>query len=185
MRIEDFRDAESGPVALLGNGPSLAEWNLEELAERMPLFGINRSWKLIGTRWRCFVDAEHHKEFSSVAPPHEIAFHLSGNEPKIDGVTVHWRPRLVPGENLRFCGFELDVGTYGLFAGHFAVELAAWMGFNPIFLAGYDFEGGHFDDPDVERSPKEVALWRKMVSNAREVLEEAGVSLSHAPKDFC
>ncbi len=183
MNIADFHNAESGPVALLGNGPSLAEWDLPGLAERMPLFGINTSWKLIETRWRCYVDVAHHDAIrAGIAPAPEVAFFLEGHCRKREplgpilervGVPIQSRPR--PSNEHGFCGGELDGGSYGLFAGYLALEIAQWMGFNPIHLISYDGEGGHFDEPDVERSAKETESWRRDFRVARACLDRAGV----------
>ncbi len=185
MNIADFHNAESGPVALLGNGPSLAEWDLPALAERMPLFGMNTSWKLIETRWRCYVDVAHHDDIRlGRAPAPEVAFFLEDHCRKAKpeplgpaltrvGVSISSRPR--PSGEHGFCGAALGGGSFGLFAGYLALEIAQWMGFNPIHLIGYDGEGGHFDEPDVERSTKETESWRQDFRVARACLDRAGV----------
>lgn len=191
--IADFHNAHSGPVALLGNGRSLAQQDLAAIALHMPLFGMNRSWKLASSRWTCFVDAENDEELlRGVAPFPEVVFCLdvgsgiaarhrrrSVQHTKLPGGVARERVVVIPqrfGEP-RFSGADLDRGSCGLFAGYFALEIVAWMGFNPIYLLGYDGTGGRFyDPPDVPgASEKETATWNARFHEARPVLDALGV----------
>jgi len=179
VNIADFRGTQSGPVALLGNGPSLSGWDLSALAERMPLFGINRSWKIIETPWRCYVDEYHHEDIRlGRAPAPEIAFTVRDpNRLELPCLTVEvpWTPITQETPKRRFCGAELDRGSFGPFAGYFALEIARWMGFNPIYLLGYDGDGGHFDEPGFHRPEFETRTWNELFREARTCLDRDGV----------
>ena len=74
-----------------------------------------------------------------------------------------------------FCGAELHKGSFAPFAGYFALELARWMGFNPIYLLGFDGDGGHFYAPDFDRPELEVRTWDELFHEARECLDRDGV----------
>jgi len=214
MNITDFRDTQSGPVALLGNGPTLGTWVeslksklaptvlerveigpprlgvnvdgkfavsvvLTGFTKQLPLIGINRSWKLIETPWRCYVDEAHHDDIRlGRAPAPEMAFSVRDPnrlEVPCPSVVVPWTPVTQETPKQRFCGAELDVGSFGPFAGYFALELARWMGFNPIYLFGYDGDGGHFDELDFERPELETRTWNGLFREARECLDRDGV----------
>jgi len=58
VNVKELRN-NKGPCAILGNGKSLSDFDLSAIAERMPVIGINRSWKKLETPWRCFVDPHH------------------------------------------------------------------------------------------------------------------------------
>lgn len=153
--VNELRGTESGPVALLGNGPSLANTDLVAVAKAMPLFGINSSWELAETRWRCYVDRPHHEAIArGQVPAPKIAFHPQGLIPRktylppmpCDTVAVRWLPKL---EDFRpptpFRGLDLAGGSYCHFAGFFALEI--------------------------------VAMWNESFCAARGVLDYAGVEV--------
>lgn len=157
-RIESYRACASGPVALLGNGPSLNGWDLGPLAKRMPLLGINASWRKVHTDWSCYICPTHHWALllGEVTNPPNVVFvteatlaeHGAVDASKWSGtaVVVPSLDRDRDGELDRFRGFELDRGSYGRLAGYFALELAAWFGYNPIYLISFDEGTGHFYD---------------------------------------
>lgn len=196
--ISALHNTETGPVALLGNGRSLASWDLDAVAEMMPLFGINRSWKLATTRWTCFVDGENDDELrTGVAPWPELVFCIEeppGLRPSLRRISIRNAPRLPPGversqivivqqhHERRFSGLDLDRGSCGMFAGHFALEIVTWLGFNPIYLLGFDGHGARFyDPPDAPGvSAKETATWNAAFSEARVALDELGVQVWNA-----
>ena len=45
------------------------------------------------------------------------------------------------------------------------------MGFNPIYLIGYDGDGGHFDAPEFDRPELETRTWNELLREARECLD--------------
>lgn len=190
MNISELHNTESGPVALLGNGLSLYSLDLRGWAARMPLFGINRSWEMAETRWRCYVDRPHHEAIArGQAPAPKIAFHPEGMIPRkvhippmpCETVAVKWLPRL---HDFRpptpFRGLELSGGSYCHFAGFFALEIVTWLGFNPIYLLGYDGSGGHFNDPMLERPENETEMWNESFRGARKALDAAGIQVVNA-----
>jgi hypothetical protein len=68
----------------------------------------------------------------------------------------------VPSSNYNVMGLVslyLDDQSWADLTGHFALEVALWMGFNPIYLLGYDLYGGHFcDDFSPEAGWQDVQL---------------------------
>ena len=53
-RIDDFKDTCSGPIFVLGNGPSLDTFDINNLP--YSTFGVNRSWRKIYSKWH-FISA--------------------------------------------------------------------------------------------------------------------------------
>ena len=190
MNISELHNSESGPVALLGNGLSLYGLDLRGWAARMPLFGINQSWEMAATHWRCYVDRPHHEAIArGQAPAPKIAFHPEGLIPRkvhippmpCETVAVRWLPKLADFRPpTPFHGLELAGGSYAPFAGFFALEIATWLGFNPIVLLGYDGYGGHFNERSLERPENEATMWNESFVGARQVLDRAGVEVINA-----
>jgi hypothetical protein len=186
VSIGIYRNCVSGPVALLGNGPSLNGWDLKPLARTMPLLGINSSWRKIHTPWACYICPKQHLALlrGDVSDPPSTVFFLDSAEgeyeeiPKWSGIEVP-----VPqatGDQDRFRGFELSLGSYGRRAGYFALELAAWFGFDPIYLVAYDEGTGHFHD-NKRRIPFNFhqELWER----AAQQIAAAGLTVINTNRD--
>lgn len=185
---------------LLGNGPTLSTWNLADVGARYPMFGINRSWKAVQTEWTCHINHTHHLELANGTNtrPSRVVFTLDST---LERVRRHRAripkppPAEVPSEvvaihdcscvaengtierKFLFRGQRLDRGTLGHFAGYLAIEIAAWIGWSPIYLVAYDGGGGHFDEPGRLIPERSAGLWQSICSHARPQLEKLGVSV--------
>ena len=191
--IEDFRATESGPVAILGNGPSLEEVELESVG--VPLFGCNRSWLHAWSRWTCYVNPQHHAELYSGMSEYgprrnrpEVAFAMDYTPERARRLysgLPRWHGELVLVDSLtsiadngtmeakyRPRGDSLDRGRNSHFAGYMAMELAVWMGFTTIYLLGFDGGSGHFYDR-AEHANTEI--WQEAFRRARPWLDDRGI----------
>lgn len=129
----------------------------------MPALAINDSWRYYPEVWkrRVFVDfpmqggREHELPNGDVIkePAPELAITCLSESAKVKPPLkrsvwpetewlVFTHVNRVRGEPVRFSGFELDQGTHGFAGGTFAIEVATWFGYDPIFLLGFDFRPG-------------------------------------------
>ena len=167
-----YRDCLRGrPALLLGNGPSL---NLVKFARvTAPIIGMNRSWKAYQARWHCLMYRDDHIEpivkrhcrpdtVFSLMQPHQ-AHALRRRVPGLDVVRF---PHLRDPCPLGTPAFtSLEKGTPCKNTGQFAIEVALWLGCDPIYLIGYDlgYDDGHFFDdvsPNHEWRDKQRELFR-------------------------
>lgn len=158
LDITDYRNVhEDEPVLLLGNGSSLDQIDLPRVAVRM--IGMNRSWRRHA--------AEYHCCFSRMPYLHEIDRGLhdppvlfvasTGAEEVLGWMRVHLNTEriiLIPRAVSPQVGWSEfpSKGWWPDITGVFAIRIAAWMGFNPIYLVGYDCGGKdrHFDTGDID-----------------------------------
>jgi len=178
MRIEDFRDTCSGPVALLGGGESVKRLDLDAIAQEMPVVGINESWRGFRTKWRVFIDFElqrfdGYEEYLFF--PRRTSF--SWRYPD-DMVPIRHLPRNF-NHDPPFMGFRLNEGTYGYFAGMLALEVVTWCGFDPITLLGFDCDGGYWIDDEKETpgGAKTHAVWERQLIAAITELNRGGMTV--------
>ncbi len=178
MRLElsAFRDTCSGPVCILGNGPSLDTVDIAKLA--CPTIGVNRSWRKVVSHWHCCSASDVY--FRDIATqrwqPHYV-FTLGtlesvkrkideytpvGVEPiNIDSFVV--TPNAFEKPNmLDWPGREVPPLCFTL-TGIFAIWLGAYMGFKPIYLLGYDGKCAddrylHFNTEIPDPAPPEFSL---------------------------
>lgn len=154
---EDYHNTESGPVVLLGNGPSLKDWNLSRL--ECPTIGTNRSYKIHPSKCLCFVTSKLMSEvmrgqcFNKVKTIFCPEFLLYSprwySDPKHscwDNVRHWWVPLV--GDWAPMFGYDLTKPIQLQFAGQLAIAVALWLGFTEVYLIGYDGHGGHFNDLD-------------------------------------
>jgi len=158
LDITDFRDIHAEePVLLLGNGPSIDHIDLSQVAVRT--IGMNRSWRRHA--------AEYHCCFSRMPYLHEIDRGLhdppvlfvasTGAEEVLRWMRVHLsmdRVVVIPrasSPHTPWAAFP-SKGWWGSLTGVFAIRIAVWMGFNPIYLVGYDSnrDERHFNTNDLE-----------------------------------
>lgn len=148
---QQFKNSVDGSVALLGNGPSLRGLPLKDLD--FPTIGINRSHKLIRSPYHCFVtqsmvgtlqDGTLHKS--------EVVFLPSRYMQRF---TPEWHKGF-PGSVVPFTEmakqkdfhYDLVKGSDASFGGYLAIVVAVFLGFETIYLLGFDEHDneGHFDD---------------------------------------
>lgn len=84
--------------------------------------------------------------------------------------------RVLPTDHLRF-SLELNRGTYSNHCGGLALELAHWVGYDPIYLLGIDLgdHEGHFCDDEVPTRPGTRKLQRTIFDSAARYLPEGRV----------
>lgn len=152
--IANYKDRFSGRIFLIGNGPSLLENDLSNL-EKEEIMTMNRSGRDIpNTKFHL---ASGDLTVLGTKPEYVIFY---GQE------SMYPAPRLrninSPVILIRGCGpgqhfkkqadwgipreFDLRYGWPVTSAGHLAIVVAWWMGYNPIYLLGYDGYGTHYTD---------------------------------------
>lgn len=120
------------PVLLLGNGPSLDLIDHGELT--CLTIGINRSWRKLVSPYHCMLDSrEYNAEIEQGRWKPKVLFRFDPTR-RQHGVEL-------PGLNLM-------VSTM---TGLLAMQVAVFLGCNPIYLIGYDcgFGEAHFQTGDV------------------------------------
>jgi hypothetical protein len=192
--IESIRDVASGQVALLGGGESVNYLDLEKIERRMPVIGLNQSWKSLETPWRVFIHGSNWTDIKSgKAPKPKLAIFPVTKE--IEQTVDEWVPDMFvcplqylvprikyPGEAHPFAGdFSSDLrdGTRAAFCGLLALEIAVWAGFTDIYLLGYDSAGGHFFDPKFSINSTTFEYWNKLLMDAGAVLKARGVRVTN------
>lgn len=164
--IKDYCLRHKGKsVCLLGNGPTLSQWSLDELrAAGYHLFGMNKSWTHGPAYYHTFLSSAH---LEDVARQRYCPGRWQGDDFKPGvlfttyGIVSHrirvfdgWPGTLVimtqagkVGDQVWFSA-DMAMGYHSCFAGSMALELAMWMGYDEIYLLGYDthnYEGHHWD----------------------------------------
>ena len=173
LSVSGFRNAHKGQTAiLLGNGPTLAQYDKRDLAllsaqgdkNGTNLIGINKSYTQVWSRYHCFVASDMWNLLAAGKFKPDCIFTLSKyldipskeseaiKEMELDVVTMPalehcWmlKKRFVP---------WLDKGTEATFGGIFAAQIAAWMGHSTIYLVAYDChnnEGHHCDNHAIAK----------------------------------
>jgi hypothetical protein len=143
MKISDYRLLCSGPVVILGNGPSLNDVEIDRI--RYPTMGLNRSYLKTISPYHVGVDkahAEAHLRGDLKAGRFFSTWRLKGCWDVPGYVYLGRRPPgwwSCPENNSdRICGY----------AGTVSLELAVYMGFNPIIFVALDLHGPKFYDLD-------------------------------------
>lgn len=173
--ISYYKDLYYGPVLLLGNGPSLNFLDPNKLT--MNTIGIHRSWRVVSSIYHVILRSvprteswtNHWKEFSELPsyrrPDHIFTSDIRG--PEIVPLPRHRIVTRVMDKTIEF-SMDLSKGSGYYNAGILALEVAVWMGFNPIYLIGYDmnFDEGNFEDPKAIIKPDVRILQRDLMQTA-------------------
>lgn len=149
---------------LLGNGPSLELLRpYREYLNRSGVvqIGMNQSWRLWPTLHHCVMfHFEHLQDIQEQKWPIQGSFiwaykgHCeeyldkvkAGNVIYIDDSIFRTQGDLRDTQISGLISIQLDEGSSADMTGHFALEVALWLGCNPIYLIGYDCYGAHFCD---------------------------------------
>ena len=158
LRLSAWKDIHRGePAAILGTGPSLDELDLDLFWGH--LFGVNGSWRRTTNvdYWvaQDLDDLEALGRGEWEMDPRTVAFVL--HRPENDRALELWpQTVLVPirkhrvGHRLSATRvFSRDLSGEGAQehnSGLLALQIAAWMGCDPVWLLGIDCQGGHFYD---------------------------------------
>lgn len=172
-------------VWLLGNGPSLNDWTPDDVSSLGgATLGINRSWQRFPkTDYHCLIAGAqlpallegHVGARIAFVPKHtRWMFHDS----KFDGDVCFVGQRSSRGE----FPCSLESGFVGAFAGLFALQLVAHLGFTQVVLAGFDARSsdGHFYAPYV-RGGRDGMV--EALLPASQWLESLGVEVLNANPD--
>lgn len=162
--IEDYRQRHAGKrVVLLGNGPTLRNWSQEEVDDMEGwVIGINRSWArsrdgsfkgFKGTDYHCFLSGPHAQDLADGCVstrlaifPRSLEFIVNCAESRFkDFITIN---QMASGYMPGAFEFDMSRGVSTKFAGYFAMQIAAWMGFSEWILLGFDAHDreGHAHD---------------------------------------
>jgi hypothetical protein len=164
--IEEFHHRHKGEeVAILLNGPSLLE-NLDYLPEHT--IGVNASGKYHYSDYHVALDyTTLVKMCDPDTYPTRPKYCFSHPLRYIDG-REHKRP-------IHSVGWSDDPLGRGFYTGRVslwvALQLASYMGFDPIYLVGFDLYGGHFPghinegEPMMEQSARKQLYLMNRVKN--------------------
>jgi hypothetical protein len=167
VEAEQFRDAESGTVAILGNGPSINDWDLSKLD--CDTIGINRSTDYIQSKYYATVakafakkvengEISGHKavftcrEISEECPEPIVQVNMGlpdsylkyagyGIREIVDARTeevVECKLRLHPSGKIPIFSYDLAKPMHATFSGMLALQAALFLGYKKVFLIGMD-----------------------------------------------
>lgn len=178
--IEELKGIHSGPVAILHNGPSLADHDLWQI--KVPTIGMNRTHQgyvgVMGDGYKgpqptyyCFYDHPWGRKETVLAHPRVI----NGSSMETDpSGGKFWRATA----SYRMFPFSFDLWRDGFAppvpctTGFLAMQLAVYMGFTELFLLGLDLGGGHFDGTKASASMPDAASHYEKVAP---YLKNAGI----------
>ena len=159
-----FKDLHAGePCLVLGNGPSLDQVDFSKV--KMHTIGIHRSWKKVVSPYhvilrqnRWWDEIEQSKWIPNVVWARgEPGWFNAKRDSYV--VRVKGRTPVICLSSAGFGRFSFDLyqdGTWQHNAGLLAMEVAAYMGFDPIYLSGFDIEGGHFGNGNEDAAKESV-----------------------------
>lgn len=171
-RIGDYFQAHRGePACLLGNGPSLLEWDIQQLRRDHVLVGINKSWTQGQAFYHCAISSEHVQDLidgkyspgrwvGGMFEPGVLFMRETMFSERAQHALKNWQGTVVPlkqpqrnGSQTWFSA-DMSLGLHSSFGGMMAIELALWFGCSPIYLLGYDAHNveGHHWAQDANRS---------------------------------
>ena len=135
-------------AVILGNGPGLLKLPHKMLRKELTTIGVNRSWKFMSSPYHCVLDTPFIEEINrGVWKPKGVLFSwcmLDVTNPEVMWVKMHPKPSGWP--------IKPEGSLYASsYTGPCAIELALWMGFDPIDLVGFNSidHGGNFDEKRV------------------------------------
>jgi len=209
MNIYNFKDIHKRKRAwIIGNGPSLNKLDLSKLEGEIT-FGCNRIYLTdkVKPTYYAVEDQEDirqfYKEFNAYDVPKQKFY-------------PHKFSRSVSGDNVTYLDFIYDYRPYPRFifkdedealfywggtVAYLLIQLAYWMGCDPIILIGFDHDWGYFnkggktvtskeDDKyhfsnkyygeGLDWRPPDMVRMEKAYTKAKEVLESKGYHIFNA-----
>jgi hypothetical protein len=173
--IANYRGKHSGPVAIMANGASILSHDLSKVT--CPTIGTNRSWELLWPTYHVVLHAEQ-------ALNNPDVYQRLASEGRLfaaGGYFAEKLPRCTripfsPGGSFGSFSTDLEQGVVASLNGvgsvaYVALQLAAYMGFQPIYFLGLDLGGPHFHkewdtSPLIERqnelfdhTPRGLEVW--------------------------
>jgi len=138
-RIKDYKDIHTGPCVILGNGPSILNHDLSKLI--YPHIGVNRSWRLIRSRYHAVADIIHLVEYFGDIWDADYVFTWRMPNSKFEDLRVKekddkciWIKQDPPDWPVKPEGR----GPWSGYSGICAIELGMYMGYDPVYLLGFD-----------------------------------------------
>ena len=128
---------QHGPIAILGNGPSLPKDRLHEIA--IPTFGMNRTWKFPSTYYLALEPAWLGVEYEG---PHFLNATTFSRRKTPANHDRGWRVPLYYGTSF---SDSIDKGFFPASTGFLSFQVAMALGFKPVHFLGLDLQGAHFD----------------------------------------
>lgn len=160
--IESVFNLHSGRVFLLGNGPSLNDYDLSKLNPN-EVISMNRSWRSVHNCLYHCTSGDLRVNFNPypqnlvfLGQPEQYGWNYKKKCPiilvqtKIAGVKIPKPKAALPIQ----AQFDLRLGWPPTHVGLFAVYFAYWLGFREIYLLGYDGYGKHFMKAGEEYWPE-------------------------------
>jgi hypothetical protein len=181
--INYYKDLVEGPVLLLGNGPSIKTINPSSLS--VPTIGIHRSWHLMPSNFHVILRSHprydywtnHWEEFTKLKHQPDVVFTSDVRPPEVE--LNKTKLVVIPGVPNKQVKFSLDLskGSGYFHAGTLALEVAVWLGYNPIYLIGYDLNNdeGNFMAVENVVSRESRSIQRSLMIDAAKKLQDVKV----------
>lgn len=172
--VAAYKGIHSGPVVLLANGGSLLDHDLSKIT--YPVIGLNHSWSLYpNPKYHLALDYGHYRLDPDVYQGLDKKLFVMGERWPVGcrikfHPSAHWSWDLEEGATV---GWQ-TVGSV-VYVG---LQLAVYMGFNPIYILGLDLKGEHFHNrwPVSETLPKQNLLYRMAAKELAGKVEVFNVS---------
>jgi len=155
---------------ILGGGESIKEWtakgiNFKKIIDNEITFGMNKSYKLGGTStYHVVFDLpyfESDKDNLLALNTHFFfTITITNKHPELEQYS------LKPSKVKTMARNTTDNGIYyGRSSGYIALNMAQLMGCNPIYMIGFDLEGGHFHEGYGEAAQKKLPRDHKVIES--------------------
>jgi hypothetical protein len=200
QRADTYYNVHSNyPAVVLGNGPSLelVRGYERNLNHDFITIGMNRSWKVypnpnyhaIMFHYEHLQDLQDGKWVPTSgctvwAFKHYCEMWLRD----VDQGKVVYVPSVAEPDNdmhqYNLAGMlscDLAEASFADMTGHFGLEIALYLGCDPIYLVGYDLYGGHFDDklkPEDEWREVQVDLFEYSAKQIKDEFSQRVYNLS-------
>lgn len=149
VNAEVYRNIETGPVAILGNGPSLNYWDVTKLA--CPTIGINLSSDRIESEYWVTVALDRAQDVAAgkitakkaVVTQRDIPHECLQKVIKVD-MPLPDNYGKYAAQNINIFHYNLTLPLPKTFGGMLAVQTALFLGYTKIYLLGMDGGTHHF-----------------------------------------
>lgn len=150
--LSRFKGSGKGRCFILGNGPSLANLDLSALAG-MVVFTTNRALSLYPSpKYHVTLEKAHALRepaaYEALAKAGKLwtagEWSIGHVVPLLNGGPVSFSRDMTH-------GVVTQIGTTGSVI-YAALQLAAWMGYGPLYLIGVDLAGPHFDGSPASKN---------------------------------
>lgn len=140
MTLGAKRSHEGQTCLLLANGPSLDDFPLELVPPSWWVIGMNGSWRKARASYHVLVDRQHAADLWNGKWGAGYVFAVAqAIPPEQPGRNLRPLPWI---ENIPHVSDDFDKGVIGGSVAFIALQVAAWLGFTRIRLAGVDWKPG-------------------------------------------